>query len=503
MDAHSGATGSSVTWLDYGTFAVYVLITLAVGIWVGGRQKNLQTYLLAGHRMHWAVIAISVLAALFSGISFLGAPAESYQNNLIYLWVLVAYFIATPITTLLFLPFFFRLNFYTAYEYLEHRFNLCLRQISSAVFIVRVTLWLALLLSAPALVIAETTGIPLWISILLTGICTTIYTTVGGMRAVIYTDVMQFCVLVLGIAVVFMVAVQKIPGGFEGAWQIAGAGGRTTFFDWHFSLEARMTIWSALIGGTFLNLVQLATDQVSVQRYLTATSLRESQRALWFKLAVMLPLVSVFFLTGVVLYSFYQTHPGLPADLKADRILPYFVAHEIASPVPGLLVAAILSATMSAASSGINSLTTATLIDFVFVRRKGSADEKEEARRVRMARLWTVAYGVLATLLAFVVSHLGTLVEASVKIAGLFGGPLLGVFFLGILSRRANASGALVGVIVGTLALLALWLSTDVSFMWFAFVGCVVTYVAGEVASRFSDAPAPTQAAFSLFGPRP
>jgi len=490
---------SSVTWLDYGTFGIYLAITLAVGLWVGGRQKDLKTYLLAGHQMHWAVIAISVLAALFSGISFLGAPAESYQHNLVYIWVLIAYFIATPITALIFLPFFFRLNFYTAYEYLEHRFSLTLRRISSAAFILRVCLWLALLLYAPSLVIAEMTGIPLWVSIVLTGACTTLYTTVGGMRAVIYTDVMQFCVLLVGIIAIFIVAVQKIPGGLEAAWQIADAGGRTKFFDWSTSPEARMTVWSALIGGTFLNLVQLATDQVSVQRYLTAVSLKESQRALWFKLALMLPLISIFFLTGLVLYAFYQTHPELAANLKADRILPNFVAHQLASPVPGLLVAAILSATMSAASSGINSLTTATLIDFLFTKDTEPKDAAGETVRVRRARQWTIAYGVLATGLALVVSRLGTLVEASVKIAGFFGGPLLGIFFLGVLSRRANATGALIGAISGFAAVLTIGFLTPISFMWYAFVGCVVTHVTGEAASRVFASPNEQQQSFCLF----
>lgn len=216
---------STVTWIDVVTFGVYIVASLIFGLWVGGRQGSLKTYLLAGHQMHWSLVAISVLAALFSGISFLGAPAESYAHNLIYVWAMLAFFIATPITTLIFLPFFFRMNGYTAYEYLEHRFDLRLRRISSAGFIFRVCLWLALALYAPALAISELLGVPLWIPVVIAGLGTTLYTTVGGMRAVIYTDVVQFSVLVVGIIAIFVMALREIPGGAFAAWQIAAEGG--------------------------------------------------------------------------------------------------------------------------------------------------------------------------------------------------------------------------------------------------------------------------------------
>lgn len=491
---------STVTWIDVLTFGLYIAATLVFGMWVGGRQKDLKTYLLAGHQMHWSLVAISVLASLFSGISFLGAPAESYSHNLIYLWVLAAYFIATPITTLIFLPFFFRLNGYTAYEYLEHRFDLRLRRISSAAFIFRVCLWLALALYAPALVISELMGVPLWLSIVLAGLGTTLYTTVGGMRAVVYTDVVQFGVLLLGIGAIFVVALREIPGGMASAWQIAAEGGRTQLFDFSLSPEVRMTFLGALIGGTALNLVQLVTDQVSVQRYLTAANLRESQRALWFKLFLTVPVISLFYFTGLVLYSFYQTHPELAATLASpDRLLPNFVGSRIPSPIPGLLVAAILSATMSVVSSGINSLTTATLMDFLYVKKNNTeGGEREERTRVRAARGWTVFYGVVVTLLGLVVSRLGTLIESAAKIGGFLGGPLLGIFFLGVLSRRVNAPGTLIGAVAGFAAVLFVGFFTSVSFMWYALVGCVVTAATGRAASALFSPPSERQKSFTF-----
>jgi len=495
------AIQTTVTGWDYATLGLYLTVSVALGLMFGGKQKDLKTYLLAGHQMHWAMIAISVLAALFSGISFLGAPAETYSNNLVYLWVIVAYVVATPLTTVIFLPFFFRLNFYTAYEYLEHRFDLRIRRLSSASFLFRVCLWLGLALYAPSLVISEMMGVPLWISVIITGAATLLYTTVGGMRAVIATDVMQFGVLLFGIIAIFVVALQRIPGGMEGAWEIAEAGGRTQFINWDLSPSTRMTIWGALIGGIFINLVGLITDQVSVQRYLTAASLKEAQRALWFKLILILPLVGIFYLTGLVLYAFYQTHPEIAATLiSPDRLLPNFVSRQLGSPLPGLMVAAILAATMSTVSSGINSLTTATLMDFLYARSKQSGNANVEHSRVRIARIWTVAYGVIVTLLALVVSQLGSFIEASAKISGFFGGPLLGIFFLGVFSRRANSGGALVGAIAGFAAVVCAGSFTAISFMWYALVGCAVTYGVGEVLSRLFAAPNELQRSFSLSG---
>ncbi len=490
----------SLQFWDYTIFAVYIAASVLLGLMAGGKQKDLRTYLLAGNQMHWAMIAISILAALFSGISFLGAPAEAFGHNLIHLWTLLTFLIATPITTLVFLPLFFRLNLYTAYEYLEHRFDLRLRRVSSAAFIFRVSLWLALAIYAPSLVISEMTGTPVWISVVLAGAVTLLYTTIGGMRAVIYTDVMQFGVLLLGIGAVLWVASDKTPGGLIGAWKIAEAGGRTKFIEMSFSLTDRMTLLGAFVGGIFINLVALVTDQVSVQRYLTASSLKESQRALWAKLFLTVPLVGLFYYTGITLYAYYETHPEMATSLLgADRVLPYFISRELMSPLPGLLIAAILAATMSTVSAGVNALTTATLMDFVYVGKGETVGNVEEHARVGTARLWTMAYGVIVTFLALGVNRLGTFVEASNKITGFFGGPLLGIFILGVLSRRANAPGTLIGATAGFVLVFVIGLFTEVSFMWYAMIGCLATCVAGEIMSRAFLPPTGRQRSFSLF----
>lgn len=475
------------TW-DYAIFALYLLASVALGLLFTTGQETIKDYFLAGRGIHALVVAISVLAALFSGISYLGAPAELYSHSITFMLVGLSFFVATPLTNLVFMPFFYRASFYTAYQYLEARFSVGVRTLSSALFIIRVLIWLALATYAPALALEQVTGFPLWLTILLTGILTTLYTTLGGMKAVIWTDVMQFVVLVAGQVAIFVVALGHIPDGVLGAYRISQAAGK---FEISLSLDptVRTTLWGVLIGGAFMNLVQMATDQVSVQRYMTATNLREARRSLWIKLALTLPVIAVFYLSGLVLFAFYQTQTDPLAAgwiSKADQILPYFVMHELPTGMPGVLIAAIYAASMSTVSAGINSLTTATLVDFY---QRLWRPDASSAHLLRLAKWLTLFYGVLIVLLSFVVERLGSLIEASNKAVGLVGGPLLGLFLLGMFSRRANATGAILGWFAGVLVLFPVCYLTKTSFLWYALVGCVTTYVVGLAGSLLLPPP--------------
>ena len=389
-------------------------------------QKSGKEFFVAGQTMGYLPVAISVVAALLSGISYLGLPAEGFTYGMEFSLILFAFLIATPLTIFLFLPFFFRLKSYSAYQYLEHRFSPQIRSLCSALFIVRVLLWLALATYAPALALNEVTGLPLWASILMTGAVTTIYSTMGGMKAVIWTDVMQFFVLAGGIGVIMWSALNAIPGGLSGAWTIARQGGRLDVFDFSFSLVGRLTFWGLIVGGAFMNSVQLATDQVSVQRYLTAKTLRESRKALWLKLAITIPTGLALYFCGVLMFAFFRIH-GDPLQSGAidrpDRILPYFVITYLPSPLPGILIAAIYAATMSTISAGINSLSTATILDFY---QRYWEYQITEAKQAHMAKWLTLLYGIATMGFAFIVGELGPLLEASNAIVGLAGGPLLG-----------------------------------------------------------------------------
>lgn len=493
--------------LDYGVFTAYLLIIVAVGLWAMKGQRDVKEYLLAGRGMNYIIVAISVVAAIFSGITYLGAPSEVYAHDLSFSLYGLAFFISTPITTIIFLPFFYRANFYTAYQYLESRFSVGVRTLASASFITRVVLWLALATYAPALALQQVTGIPLKITILLTGILTTVYTTLGGMKAVIRTDVLQFIVLMGGQVAILIVAIFRTPGGVSQIYHLGKLGGKF-HLDWSLDPTVRVTFWGVIIGAAFLNLVQLATDQVAVQRYMTTPNLRQAQRSLWLKLALTLPVIAVFYGTGLVLYAFYQMHPDPLANgliKKADQILPYFVINELPSGMPGLLIAAIYGASMGVTSSGINALTTTTLIDFY---QRLWNPRIDQANQLRLARVLTVVYGAIVLGFAFLIERLGTLMEASNVAIGIAGGPLLGLFLLGMLSRRANAKGALLGWLAGTGVLLPICVVANssyllqhahgylltyakVSFLWYAMIGCLTTMSVGWLISLVTKPPAP------------
>jgi SSS family transporter len=482
-----------ISWLDCAIFVGYLLATLFIGTLFFKEQRTIKDYFLAGRSMNSFVVAISVLAALFSGITYLGSPAEVYTHGITLMFYFLSFFIATPITTLIFLPFFYQSRFYTAYQYLEERFSVQVRVLASSLFIIRVLLWLALATYAPALALESVTGLPLWFTILCTGILTTFYTTLGGMKAVIWTDFMQFFVLLGGQIIILWVAISHVPGGFGGVMDISREGGKLAM-SFSFDLTVRATFWGVLLGSAVTNLVQLAADQVSVQRYLTATSLKEAKRSLWIKLALILPLMLVFSLTGLTLYAFYHIKgdPVASGQISSpDQILPYFVIHELPRGMPGLLIAAIFAATMSTISSGLNSLTSATLVDFY--QRLWKKPDISDVFQLKIARYLTLGYGAIVILLALVVNKLGTLAEASTTAIGLVGGPMLGLFFLGMLFKRTNTQGAILGWIVGVVVLIPVCFTTKISFLWYSAIGCGATVIVGVIASLFFASPKPEQ----------
>ena len=483
-----------MTLLDGTVFAIYLAAAALLGGFLSRGKQSLGEYFLAGRAMNRWIVGLSVLAALFSGISYLAGPSEVYANGFAFAWVLFAFFIATPVTALILLPHFYQSRYFTAYQILEERFSLPVRLLASGMFILRVCLWLAAAMYAPALALEQATGLPLWFTIMATGILTTIYTTAGGMKAVIWTDIMQLAVLFGGQLLISIMAAGKIPHGLVGVWETAVANDRF-HLSFHVNLSERITFWGILIGAPVLLLVQMATDQVSVQRYLTAGSLREAQRALWIKLWFFVPIFMVFYGTGLVLYAFYKVKGDpLAAGLitKADQILPYFVVHELPPGIPGLLIAAIFAASMSVVSSGLNSLTSATMMDF-WQNISGPA-AVEDSKALWRARGVTVFYGILVTLLAFAIRAMpGNLVESVNTIMGLFGGPMLGLFILAMFTKRATPAGAVLGCLAGVVMLLLIFIMRDtwkISFLWYALIGSLVTFVVGLVTSRPSMKPA-------------
>ncbi len=309
---------SHFSWLDYTIFGVYLTASVAVGLLSARGQKSLGDYFLAGRGMGSILVGLSILAALFSGISYLAAPAEVYKNGFAFAYAVLAFFIATPFTALWMMPKFYQSRYFTAYQFLEERFSLPVRLMASGLFIFRVSLWLAAATFAPALALEKVTGIPLWITILATGVLTTLYTALrrderghlDGRDAVdrpLRRSVRDHH---------GRHRARSPAASPESGTRWSPTGAWTSAFP--SASRSASTSGSVLFAAGFMHLVQMATDQVSVQRYLSAGSLREARRSLWIKLWFVLPVLVLFYGTGLVLYAFYKVH-GDPLAAGLDR----------------------------------------------------------------------------------------------------------------------------------------------------------------------------------------
>jgi len=478
--------------LDIAVVVVYLAVVVGKGVAFTKKQKGVDDYFLAGRKMGWFAVGISIMASVFSAITYLGGPAETFRHDLQYTTGFISVPFVVAIVVVVFLPFYYNLNIYTAYEYLERRFSLPMRLTASAFFMFWRLSWMALVLYAPSLALSEFLGLDWRISILVTGLGSTLYTVLGGITAVIWTDVMQFFVLVAGIVAVAIMCIIKIDGGLPAIYNIAHQNNKLVLFDFRFDPTLRLTFWSVLLGGFVANLSAYATDQVAVQRYLTTTDLRASKQSLIFNAGIIIPICLGFYWVGTMLWVFYHVHPHLLAGFDMthpDRILPFFVVQNLPVGLRGLVVAALFAATMSSVDSGINSITTTTLMDFF---KQLSRRHLSDSAQLLKARKWTIFWGMFITGLAIGVGYWGaTLVEMSQKLAGWFMGPLLGIFLLAIFTRRATAPASFIGAALGFGTVLYVGFGTEISFMLYSVIGCLVTVVTGMLLSYLWTAPPP------------
>jgi SSS family solute:Na+ symporter len=481
--------------LDYAAVILYLLIIGAIGGSFYRRRTTAKEFFLGGRSVPWVAAGISIIAADLSAISVMGAPAFAYKNNLELLWMPLAYPLMAPVVILVFVPFYSKLNLYTAYEYLERRFNLSVRLLVSALFQVLRGWHVAVAIYGPALVINLLTGLPIWQCILGMGLFTTFYTTLGGIKAVIWTDVIQFFTVTTGIVLIFITAVSQIPGGPVAAYEVAKQAGRTQIADFRFDLNEFTTVWGCLLGGMVLCMAPLTTDQAILQRLFTTKSTQDCKQSVKLQAVLIMPILSTLYLTGTALFAFYYFHPERLTGLtNQDAIVPFFAIRELPSGVSGLVIAAIFAASMAVMSAGINSLTTATTVDFY--QRVFRPDETPE-HYASIGRAGTLIWGVAVTLGALLAGKAGDLVNAYNRLSAIVSGPMLGIFLLGTLTKRTTATGCLIGAVCGMIAIATVIATTNWSFFWQGPIGVVATFAGGYLSSLFL-APPPKEKTWGL-----
>jgi SSS family solute:Na+ symporter len=468
--------------LDLLVLTGYVVVVISLGWIAHRRQSTTDDYFLGGRKLPWIVVGTSILATAFSASSLLGGPGEAFTHGLLWLQLQIGDLIAVALVVWLFIPALRGRELITAYEFLEQRFDVRLRWFSSAMFQLQVLFRAGILVYGPALALATLTGLDLNTTILVVGILASLYTVLGGMTAVVWTDVLQVGVVFAGLAACLLAINQGMDGGLAEAFRIASAEGRTQLVDNAAPLNSPRSWPGAIFGYGILALSVSGTNQQTVQRYLSCRTVAAARRAAWLGWGLGFVITALTLVVGLALYGFYRFHSGaLPSDLAGDAILPFFVATELPPGIAGLLVAAILAAAMSSLDSALSSLATTAEVDFLTRLRPTS-----DADRLRRARWLTLAAGVLATGAAVALAGRGTLLALAVRVMGWFAGPILALFILALRRHPPSAGQALGAAIVGTVVVLLAsvpgpWPETLRPGIWSAALGTAVTLAAAAV----------------------
>ena len=558
-------------WIDWLIVVVYLVWISWDGIRLSKRTEEVEGYFLANRSLPWWAVGLSVMATQLSAITLVGTTGQGYADGMRFVQFYFGLPIAMIILSLTVVPFFHRAKVYTAYEYLERRFDAKTRALTSFLFLIQRGMSCGVIIAAPAVILSLVLGWNLTLTILLIGIPTIFYTMKGGVQAVTWADVKQMVVIVAGVLAAVGVLIWSLPEtvSVASALHTAGSVGKMQAIDFTFDLDQTYTFWSGLIGGLFLALAYFGCDQSQVQRYLTAKSVDEGRHSLLMSAYFKIPLQALILLTGVLVFVFFLFQPAPmlfnrvydeqvrsssrareyedleqqylvandqrrvaaqafadardaggdgaasaaardqfvradeavravrsratslvrdvsrdPAYRDVNYVFPTFVIEHMPVGLIGLLIAAIFAAAMSSIAAELNSLATATVIDFY---RRHFRKEAPDAHYLRVSKLATMFWGAFACVVAVYSVNLGSLIEVVNRFGSFFYGSLLGVFILALGVKRATGTGATIGLIagMGTVALVAFHPSTSsISFLWHNVIGAVVVTVVGLVASR-------------------
>ena len=493
------------TVVDALVLVAYLAGTTALGIWVGRRQKGSKDYFVAGRQIPWWAVLFSIVATETSALTFISIPGLAYMGDLGFLQVVAGYILGRIGVALLLLPRYYQGEIVTVYTLLQQRFGLATRRLTSIVFMVTRAMADSVRIFATAIPVALIMGdsIPTaWampLSIVILGAVTIIYTYKGGMRAVVWTEILQASVYLLGGISAVVILGQAVPGGWPAILSQAGAAGKLDAIDFSFDISRPHTVWAGLIGGGFLSMASHGADQLIVQRLLSSKNLREAQRAIIGSGIVVFAQMALFLVVGIGLW----VHFGGEA-LPSDSVFPRFIIEQMPAGLTGLLVAAIIAAAMSTQSGSINSLAAASTHDIYMPLTRRAADDPAT---FRAARRFTLLWGIALTGGALLFRDQGTpAVVVALGIASFTYGGLLGVFFLGNFWPRAAQRDAIVGVSIGITVMAfvvfaarlserfpgmanALGPFARIAWPWYVLIGTTITMIVGITSSFLLPRP--------------
>jgi SSS family transporter len=482
---------SEVGVLNMTVLVIYLLAMLGIGYYFSRKERSTERFFRGSQSLPWWAVGLSIYATMLSAITFMAIPAKAFTDDWSYFFANAAILAVAPIVIAVYLPFFRRLNVTSAYEYLQHRFNTAVRVFGSVSFILLQVGRMAIVLYLPAIALATVSTLDVYTCILLAATLCIIYTMIGGIEAVVWTDVVQTFVLLGGALISLVIVVMSANGGITGILETAVIDQK--FFEntvWFSTDLAVASVAVIFIGSMFQNMISYTASQDVVQRYMTTPNIGKARRSIWTNALLVLPGTFIFFTLGTALYVFYKSNPErLSTGIANDQILPLFIVNELPAGVAGLVIAAIMAASQSTLSSSLNSVAAVWMTDLQPIIRRGR--RVEDKQNLFMAKAIILVVGLFVTGVACIMAtmEIASLWDAFIVVIGLTGGSLGGLFALGILTRRAHGYGALVGALVSILVLGFVRSYSDISFFLFAGIGMVTCFVVGYIASLIMPTP--------------
>lgn len=467
----------------------YLLSMVGVGAYFARKNKNTDDYFRGGKQIPWWAAGCSIFATMLSSLTFTGIPSKSFAQDWVYsvgnfmipVVAIVAVYVA--------MPFFRRIDATSAYEYLEKRFSRGVRLFGSASFTLFHLFRMAVVMSLTGLALSVATPLTPTQSVLLMGVLSIAYCTMGGIEAVIWTDTIQTFVLMGGAVIAICLLISGVEGGVGGFVSTAAEAHKFNIANFHWDVtSAQIAFWVIVVGSFAQNLSSYTADQAVVQRYMTTASRKLAARSIWTNAVLTIPATLLFFGIGTALFAYYKSHPEkLDPTITTDQVFPLFIAREMPIGLAGLIVAGVFAAAQSTVSTSMNSTATAIVTDFM---RPWNLC-RSEADYLTAARVWTLLLGAVGTMfgLVFVSPEIRSLFDAFIKVIGLFMGVLGGLFVLGALTRRANAIGAMIGAVSGAAVMFCLWSFTVVNGYLYTATGICVCVVLGYASSLLTSRP--------------
>ncbi|XP_039099194.1 sodium/iodide cotransporter isoform X2 [Hyaena hyaena] len=455
----AGARATFGPW-DYGVFALMLLVSTGIGLWVGlarGGQRSAEDFFTGGRRLAALPVGLSLAASFMSAVQVLGVPAEAYRYGLKFIWMCLGQSLNSLLTAVLFLPVFYRLGLTSTYQYLELRFTRAVRLCGTLQYLVATVLYTGVVIYAPALILNQVTGLDIWASLLSTGAICTFYTAVGGMKAVVWTDVFQVVVMLSGFWVV-LARGTVLVGGPRHVLEIAQNHSRINLVDFNLDPRSRYTFWTFVVGGTLVWLSMYGVNQAQVQRYVACRTEKQAKLALLINQLGLILIVFSASVCGIVMFTVYvDCDPLLAGRISApDQYMPLLVLDIFKDlpGVPGLFLACAYSGTLSTASTSINAMAAVTVEDLI----KPWKPNLPPRRLVMISKGLSLIYGSSCLTVAALSSLLGGgVLEGSFTVMGVISGPLLGAFILGMFLPACNTPGVLSGLAAGFA--LSLWVA--------------------------------------------